>query len=174
MKKVKLAIIDTTFARLDMGAVAIDEIGKKFGKEVEIIRRTVPGMKDIAVEAKRLLDGGADIALACGWVGGAELDAQCGNQASTAIMNAKLMTGKHILEAFVHESEAEGDEKALAVITENRVREHAVNAVQLVARPDALIELAGTGQRQGGPDVGPLKVRKTKEVGSEWSQSDWE
>ena len=65
------------------------------------------------------------------------------------------MTNKHIIEVFVHEDEAK-DEKELLMITENRVREHVRNAVDLLLNPKRLQKLAGTGQRQGFPDVGPI------------------
>jgi riboflavin synthase len=39
----------------DMGAIAIDELKKNF-PDVEYVRRTVPGIKDLPVECKRLLE----------------------------------------------------------------------------------------------------------------------
>ena len=43
-----IGIADTTFARYDMAASAIDEL-KKTGTGFKIIRRTVPGFKDLPV-----------------------------------------------------------------------------------------------------------------------------
>jgi len=41
---------------------------------------------------------------------------------------------------------------------EQRSREHAVNAVKLLFKPESLIREAGTGQRQGFEDVGPARM----------------
>ncbi|MFH1751161.1 MAG: riboflavin synthase [Candidatus Micrarchaeota archaeon] len=149
-----IAVIDTMFSRFDMASVAIAELQRKGG--VNIIRRTVPGIKDLAIECKLALDGGADIALALGWVGGAEIDKQCSHEASIGIQNAKLATNKHILEAFVFEFEGK-DEADLLSIATDRARKHAENAYILVTDPKALTVNAGRGIRQGRNDVGPLK-----------------
>ncbi len=69
------------------------------------------------------------------------------------------MTNKHILEVFVHADEAK-DDAGLARVCENRVREHAQNLVKLLLRPEKLTKEAGTGQRQGFKDAGPLKRAK--------------
>ena len=150
----RIAIVDTMFSRVDMGAIAMDEICHAY-PDVEIMRRTVPGIKDLPVECKRMLDDGADIAMALGMVGGAPIDTQCGHEASLGIQQAKLMTNKHIIEVFVHENEA-WSAKELKGIFENRVRKHTRNAVLLVKDPDALVRKAGMGVRQGKEDEGPL------------------
>jgi riboflavin synthase len=49
----KVGIADTTFARYDMAADAIDEL-KKNSTRLKIIKVTVPGIKDLAVACKRL------------------------------------------------------------------------------------------------------------------------
>lgn len=151
----KIAIVDTTFARYDMASDAIDEI-KKLTSNVKIIRRTVPGMKDLAVECKRLLDGGCDIAMAFAMPGKEEIDKLCAHEASLGIMLARLLTNKHIIEVFVHEDEAK-DEKELAMLCERRAREHARNVVNLLFYPEKLTKKAGTGQREGFEDVGPIR-----------------
>ncbi len=148
-----VAVVDTTFARVDMGTAAIKELS---AFPVRVVRRTVPGIKDLAVECKRLLDAGADIALALGMVGGADIDRQCAHEASLGIQLAKLMTNKHIIEVFVHENEAR-NQKDLAVLFDDRTRKHARNAARLVLDPDWLIERAGSGLRQGRRDVGGLR-----------------
>jgi riboflavin synthase len=125
---------------------------------VEIRRRTVPGIKDLPVACKRLLEE-CDIAMAFGMPGREEIDKVCAHEASQGIIQAQLMTGKHVLEVFVHEDEAES-EKELAWLCERRAREHALNAVDLLFHPEKLTKKAGTGQRQGFPDVGPLKGTK--------------
>jgi riboflavin synthase len=154
MTGVKIAVVDTMFSRVDMGAIAIDEL-KGHYPEVEIERRTVPGIKDLPVECKRMLDSGADIAMALGMVGGAEIDTQCAHEASLGIQQAKLMTNKHIIEVFVHENEG-WSAIELRGIFENRVRKHAHNAAMLAKDPQGLVQKAGMGIRQGKEDEGPI------------------
>ncbi len=76
--------------------------------------------------------------------------------ASSGLIMAQLMTNKHILEVFVHEDEAQ-DERTLAWLAERRTAEHAINALHLLFNPGMLTRLAGTGQRQGYEDAGPLE-----------------
>jgi len=152
----KLGIVDTMFARVDMGEMAIDEVKKNY-PDVEIVRRTVPGVKDLPVECKKLLDSGCDSCMALGMVGGAPVDAVCAHEASLGIQQAKLLTGKHIIEVFVHENEA-WSEKEFRSVCENRTRKHAHNAVLLVTNPQKLVELAGKGVRQGKDDEGPIDL----------------
>ncbi len=151
---VKLAVIDTMFSRVDMGAIAIDELEKNY-PDVEIERRTVPGVKDLAVECKKMLERGFDSALALGMVGGAPVDQVCAHEGSLGIQQAKLMTNKHIVEAFIHENEA-WSESEFVEICNNRIRKHAHNAVLLVSRPKAMVQFAGRGVRQGKDDEGPI------------------
>ncbi len=155
---VTLGIVDTTFSRFDMGSAAIDEVKKHVS--VKIKRVTVPGIKDLPVAAKRLIEDRkepCDLVIALGMPGKMEKDKMCANQASTGLIQAQLMTNTHIIEVFVHEDEAK-DERELAFLMEQRSREHAVNAVKLLFRPEALIKEAGTGQRQGFEDVGPARM----------------
>ena len=156
--KTKLGIVDTMFSRVNMGAIAIDELKKEY-PDVALERRTVPGIKDLAVECRRLLDSGCDSCLALGMVGGAPIDAQCGHEASLGIQQAKLLTGKHVIEVFVHENEG-WSEKEFAEICDNRIRKHAHNAVLLVKNPAALVKLAGLGMRQGKEDAGPIPAAR--------------
>ncbi|HLC47601.1 MAG TPA: riboflavin synthase [Candidatus Norongarragalinales archaeon] len=152
--KYKIGVVDTTFARVDMAKFALEELS--ILKGVEIVRRTVPGIKDLAIECRRVLDSGADICIALGWVGGAKIDTQCAHEASMGIQQAKLLANKHILEAFVFEFEADSD-RALAEIAKDRARKHALNAYRLVSDPASLSKRAGMGIRQGKGDAGPLK-----------------
>ncbi len=48
MIDMKIGICDTTFARYDMASAAVDEIKQHIGN-LKIIRRTVPGVKDLPV-----------------------------------------------------------------------------------------------------------------------------
>ncbi|HDJ51035.1 MAG TPA: riboflavin synthase [Thermoprotei archaeon] len=154
--KRKIGIVDTTFARYDMASAAIDEL-KKNATNIEIIRYTVPGIKDTPVAAKKLLEEeGCDIVMVFGMPGPTEIDKMCAHEASMGLILVQLMTNKHIIEVFVHEDEAK-DEKELAWLAERRAREHALNVIRLLFRPQELTKLAGTGQRQGFEDVGPIK-----------------
>ena len=152
----KIGIVDTTFAKVNMGDIAIDEL-KRQGTGFKIIRRTVPGFKDLAVECKILIEEeGCDIVMALGMPGPEEIDKQCAHEASQGIMMAQLLTNRHIIEVFVHMDEAK-DDRELIWLTERRVREHAINTYNMIFHPERLIKQAGTGQRQGFDDVGPAR-----------------
>ena len=96
-----IGVVDTMFARLDMGGAAIDEL-KHMGTGFKVIRRTVPGIKNLPVEAKKLIEEDkCDIVIALGMPGAQAIDKQCAHEASTGIIAAQLMTNKHIIEVFV-------------------------------------------------------------------------
>ena len=152
----KIGIADTTFARYDMAKVAIDEI-KKNAVNIKIERYTVPGIKDLPVAAKKLIEERqCDIVMALGMPGSQPIDKQCAHEASLGLIAVQLLTNKHIIEVFVHEDEAK-DEKELKWLAERRTREHALNVIALLFHPEELQKKAGTGQRQGFEDVGPLE-----------------
>jgi len=152
----KIGVADTTFARVDMGAIAIDEIKKH--ASVKIKRYVVPGIKDLPVAAKKLIEEhGCDIVLSLGMPGAQVIDKTCAHEASQGHIIAQLMTNTHIIEVFVYEDEAD-DEKQLVWLAEQRTREHAQNAVKLLLYPKKLEAEAGTGQRQGFEDVGAVKL----------------
>ncbi|MDD1715846.1 MAG: riboflavin synthase [Methanolinea sp.] len=151
----KVGIVDTTFARVNMGSIAIDEL--KRHATVGIERATVPGIKDLPVACKKLIEErGCDIVMALGMPGGQEKDRLCAHEASTGLIACQLMTNTHIIEVFVHEDEAK-DDRELAWLAEQRTREHAVNAVKLILHPRDLEREAGSGLRQGFPDAGPAR-----------------
>ncbi len=150
-----VGLVDTTFARIDMARFVLEEL-RGSDRSVKVSRYTVPGIKDIPVAAKRLLDRGCELVIALGMPGAADIDKDCANQASLGIIMVQIMTGKHIVEVFVHEDEAD-DEKRLHEIAEDRARKHARNALKLLSDPESLTRMAGTGQRQGGPSPGPIK-----------------
>jgi len=151
----KVGVCDTTFARVNMGAAAVDELRRHASVAIE--RYTVPGVKDLPVAAKILIEErGCDIVMALGMPGGQEKDRLCAHEASQGLIQCQLMTNHHIIEVFVHEDEAQ-DDKELAWLAEQRAREHAENAVKLILRPDDLVKEAGTGQRQGFADAGPAR-----------------
>jgi len=150
----KIGIVDTNFARYDMARAAIRELRR--GCSAQIERRTVPGVKDLPVAAKRLIElEGCDMVMALGMPGPQEIDKTCAHEASTGLIMAQLMTNTHIIEVFVHEDEA-GDERELASLAEQRTREHAKNVIKLLYHPEELTREAGTGQREGFEDAGPL------------------
>lgn len=150
----KIGIADTTFARVNMGKFAIDEL-KKHGSVV-IERYTVPGVKDLPVACKKLFEEyRCDICMALGMPGGKEKDRMCAHEASTGLIQCQLMTNRHIIEVFVHEDEA-ADDGELAWLAEQRAREHAVNVIKLM-RPGTLEREAGSGQRQGFSDAGAAR-----------------
>ncbi|MBI4167442.1 MAG: riboflavin synthase [Candidatus Aenigmarchaeota archaeon] len=152
----RIGVVDTMFARVDMGKYAVEELNK-YG-DVDIVRVTVPGMKDLAVACKKLLDGDCDVCLAIAMVGAHKLDEVCAHEANMGIMQAQLMTNKHVLGVFVHEIEAD-NEKDLYDICVDRATKHARNAYLIVAKPEELTKNAGAGRRQGRADAGRLVVK---------------
>ncbi|MDG6225286.1 MAG: riboflavin synthase [Candidatus Thermoplasmatota archaeon] len=155
----RIGVVDTTFSRVDMGSIAVSEL-RSLGPNLKVIRRTVPGIKDLPVECKLLLEEGCDIVIALGMPGKEALDKVCAHEASTGLIHAQLMTNKHIIEVFVHMDEAP-DDRTLAMLARNRTVEHAKSAYLMLFRPEELIRLAGTGQRQGFEDAGPVKGGKS-------------
>ena len=150
----RVGVADTTFARINMGAVAVDELKKHASVSIE--RTTVPGIKDLPVACKKLIEERrCDIVMALGMPGGKDKDRMCAHEASQGLIMCQLMTNKHIIEVFVHEDEADSP-KELIRVAENRAREHAKNTVRLLFSPNDLTRNAGTGRRQGKEDAGPL------------------
>ena len=151
----RVGVADTTFSRVNMGAIAIDELRKHASVAIE--RITVPGIKDLPVACKKLVEERrCNIVMALGMPGGKEKDKLCAHEASQGLIMCQLMTNTHIIEVFVHEDEAK-DDRELAWLMEQRTREHAVNAVKLLLHPRDLEREAGTGQRQGFEDAGPAR-----------------
>ena len=156
---IKIGVVDTMFARYDMGAAARAELAEcpGHGEHFEVISQTVPGFKDLAVAAKNLIQAqGCSIVVALGMPGSAPVDKQCAHEAAMGIMQAQLMTSTPILEVFVHEDEA-SDPKVLAQVFENRSRDHARNAFWMLFAPEELAKRAGQGIRQGFGHAGPLE-----------------
>ena len=151
----KIGICDTTFARVDMAEYAIAEI-KMHMANVKYIRRTVPGVKDLPVACKKLIEEeGCDMVMALGMPGPEEIDKVCAHEASTGLIYAQLMTNTHIIEVFVHEDEG-ADDKDLKQLAINRATEHAQNVVKMLTKPEKLQREAGKGMREGRPDVGSV------------------
>ncbi len=154
MKKC-VGIVDTTFSRVDMGIIAM----KVFERELpgyRIIRATVPGIKDLPGQAKRLIDQGCEGVITLGWVGKREADKLSYVSSSIGLILVEILTGKYIIDVTVHEDEAERPEE-LKRIAIDRVEKHAHNLVVLLREgPTGLTRYAGKGLRQGYPHAGPL------------------
>lgn len=157
-KKVRIGIVDTMFARYDMGGAAVAELEEcpGYAETFSVVRQTVPGFKDLAVAAMNLIkEQQCSIVVALGMPGGAAIDKQCAHEASLGIMQAQLMTSTPILEVFVYEDESD-DPAVIAKVFEHRSRSHARNAYWMLFEPDQLRRRAGQGIRQGFDDAGPL------------------
>ncbi len=154
---IKIGVVDTTFARVDMARHVIEVLENEM-PEAEIIRYTVPGIKDIPVAARKLLiDENCDAVITLGWVGPGTVDKYSYLAMSIGLIMLQIMTGKHIIDVTVHEDEASDPEKLYSIAVD-RARKHALNLVRLLKYGrEALTPLAGKGVRQGGPDAGPLK-----------------
>jgi riboflavin synthase len=139
-----------------MGGSAIDEL-KNLGTGFKIERYTVPGIKDLPVTCKKLIEEKeCDIVIALGMPGAKSIDKQCAHEASNGLIQVQLLTNTHIIEVFVHEDEAE-DEKELKWLMDKRSREHALNVYRLIFKKEELTKLAGKGLREGFEDRGPIE-----------------
>lgn len=155
----RIGVVDTTFARVDMAAAAIETL-QRAGSGYRIVRATVPGIKDLPVACRRLfLLDKADLCLAFGMPGKAEYDKTCAHEASLGLLYAGVLEAKPVVECFVFEGEA-SDARELAELARRRASEHALNAYQMLFRPEALRRQAAQGLRQGFDDAGP--VRRTR------------
>ena len=155
-----IGVVDTMFARYDMGAEALDELSDcpGHGDRFTTIRRTVPGFKDLAVAAKQLIEAErCRIVVVLGMAGAAPIDKTCAHEASQGIMLAQLLTSTPIIEVFVYEDES-NDPSVLATVCRNRARKHARNAYWMLYEPEQLVRRAGQGIRQGFDDAGPLEA----------------
>ena len=149
----RIGVVDTTFARADMGGEAVRTL-RSIGTGFRVMRRTVPGIKDLPVACKKLFDEeGCDLVMALGMPGAQPIDKMCAHEATQGIQQVQLLTNRHILEVFVHEDEAT-DAPSLHHLLLQRTRDHCQNAYDLLFRPHALTARAGTGVRQGYPSVG--------------------
>lgn len=157
----KIGVADTTFAQFDMyksvEKAFADAQQKDSSLKIEVVRYTVPGIKDLSVACKSLLTNNkCDIAIALGMPGSMPIDKQCSHEASIGMQHAMLMTTKHILEVFVHFDE-EADPKKLAALAHDRAYKHAHNALALLKGRTTLTPFAGKGLRQGKQHVGSLE-----------------
>ncbi|EQD27489.1 riboflavin synthase, partial [mine drainage metagenome] len=149
----RIAVIDTTFARVDMASAAVRTL-RSAGTGFSILRRTVPGLKDLPVACRQaMIEDGADLVIALGMPGRADYDRTCAHEASLGLQLAAVLEGRPIIECFVFEGEADGP-GSLETLARRRAEEHALNAYALLFRPGDLRRRAGSGQRQGFADAG--------------------
>lgn len=81
----RIGICSTTFARFDMASAAVNQI-KKQVTGVKFIESYVPGVKDLPVAAKKLIEEeNCDIVMAFGMPGGEKIDKLCAHEASTGL-----------------------------------------------------------------------------------------
>jgi riboflavin synthase len=152
----RIGVVDTTFARVDMADPAVKALRSR-GTGFRVVRRTVPGIKDLPVACRQLfLEEGVDLCLALGMPGKAEYDKVCAHEASLGLLYAGVLAAKPIVECFVFEGEADGP-RELAALARRRAEEHAENAYSLLFRPRDLTRRAGQGLRQGFPDAGAVR-----------------
>jgi riboflavin synthase len=152
----KIGVADTTFARVDLGRYAVRALGGA-GTGVRIVRRTVPGIKDLPVACRQLFrQEEVDLCLALGMPGRAEYDRTCAHEASLGLIFTGVLEAKPIVECFVFEGEAR-DDAELEELGRRRAEEHALNAYAMLFRPQDLARRAGEGLRQGFPDAGPAR-----------------
>ena len=117
----RIGVVDTMFARYDMGAEARRRAGvcPGFGERFEVVRRTVPGLQGPGRGLQALIENeGCRIVVALGMPGKAAIDQVCAHEASQGIMLAQLLTSTHILEVFVHENEEEDPARLAKVCVE--------------------------------------------------------
>jgi riboflavin synthase len=155
----KIGVADTTFARVDMASYAVRALQAR-GTGFRVVRRTVPGIKDLPVACRQLfLEDGADLCLALGMPGRAEYDRTCAHEASLGLLFTGVLEAKPIVECFVFEGEA-ADDRELATLARRRAEEHALNAYAMLFRPQELSRRAGEGLRQGFRDAGPVRATR--------------
>jgi riboflavin synthase len=152
----KIGIADTMFARMDMFKIARKALEDSMESGIGIERYTVPGVKDLPIACKKLLEEhGCDICIALGMPGDKQIDKTCAHEASQGLIQAQLITNKHILEVFIHLDEGK-DEKELSEIVKKRTYDHTLNAVALLKGKEQLSKKAGKGIRQGKENIGNI------------------
>ncbi|MCW6158276.1 MAG: riboflavin synthase [Thermoplasmatales archaeon] len=150
----KYGIVDTTFSRVDMGRFAYDTIRKE-DPDGEIVRYTVPGIKDMPMGATKLFEEGCEGVITLGWVGKTKLDKYSYLATSIGLIQAQLNAKRHIMDVTVHEDEVE--EAQLFSLAKDRATKHAVNLVKLVRDGGhSLASMAGKGLRQGYNSAGQI------------------
>lgn len=153
----KIGVADTMFSRVDMFKIAKKALDDSMEPGIKLERHTVPGVKDLPVACKKLLDDGCDICIALGMPGDKAIDKTCAHEASQGLIQTQLLTNKHVIEVFVHLDEAK-NEKELFDIVKNRAYDHTINAVALLKGKESLSKKAGLGVRQGKQSAGSIRA----------------
>ena len=144
------------FARVDMFKIVKKALDDSMESGIKLERYTVPGVKDLPIACKKLLEEeNCDICIALGMPGPMKIDKTCAHEASQGLIQTQLQTNKHIIEVFTHLDEGK-DEKELLEITKNRTYDHTINTISLL-KGNTLQKLAGKGIRQGKESVGGIK-----------------
>ena len=153
----KIGIADTMFARVDMFSIAKKALDDSMEPGIKLERYTVPGVKDLPLACKKLLEEhNCDICMALGMPGDKAIDKTCAHEASNGLIQTQLLTNKHIIEVFVHLDEG-SNEKELKEIVKNRTYDHTINALALLKGKETLSKNAGKGIRQGKESVGGIE-----------------
>ena len=93
----RIAVVDTTFARVDMAGYAVRAL-RAAGTGFALVRRTVPGIKDLPVACRQaMVEDGADLVLALGMPGRADYDRTCAHEASMGLLYAGLLESKPVV-----------------------------------------------------------------------------
>ena len=153
----KVGIVDTTFSRVDMGRIAEKTLMNELPNTL-IVRYTVPGIKDIPVAAKKLIEEkDCEAVITLGWVGKTLTDKISYAVASMSLQLVQLLTNKHVIDVTVHEDET-NDPRNLRNIAIDRVIKHSKNlAILLRKGGKGLRPYAGRGLRQGYENAGSLE-----------------
>jgi len=145
------------FARVDMFKIVRKALEDSMEAGIRLERYTVPGVKDLPVACKKLLDeDNCDVCMALGMPGDKPIDKTCAHEASQGLIKTQLLTNKHIIEVFVHLDEGK-NEKELFEITKNRTYDHTMNVIALLKGKNRLEKFAGKGIRQGKENVSSIK-----------------
>lgn len=145
------------FARVDMFKIVKKALDDSMEPGIKLERCTVPGVKDLPVACKRLIDEqNCDICVALGMPGPMPIDKACAHEASQGLIQTQLQTNKHVIEVFIHLDEGK-DEKEIYEITKNRTYDHTLNTIALLKNKNKLQKFAGKGIRQGSKNVGEIK-----------------
>src|SRR3989338_7818716 len=98
------------FARVNMFEIAQKALDDSMEPGIKLEHYTVPGVKDLPVACKKLLEEhNCDICMALGMPGDKPIDKICAHEASQGLIQTQLQTNKHIIEVFVHLDEAKNE-----------------------------------------------------------------
>ncbi len=105
---VRVGIVDTTFARVDMAKYAIEEL-RNNEPSVIIERITVPGFKNTPWAAKQLINKGVDAVMVLGWIGPSLTDKITYAVTSMGLIMLQIEYDKPIVDVTIHEDEANNE-----------------------------------------------------------------